>query len=105
MRPIARIICWNCRDGSKQLFRVKDEYGFKTPDYVCVDCKALGKWEPPIGNMSKMYFPTEEQLKRIREVLAQQQAQEAQKVEGEKVVPIEGDPVAVVENENLPNMQ
>lgn len=99
MRPIARIVCWSCRQGDKQLFRLKDKYGFKTPDYVCVDCKPLVSL-PPIANMSKIYFPTDEQLQALKE----QQQQAAPSTP--KVVPVEGDPVVVPSNgEDLPKVQ
>lgn len=95
MRVIARIVCWNCRKGDLQLFNVRNKEGRKTEDYVCVNCKPL-VGPPPIGNMSKYYFPTEEQLKaqqeRIQQVLTEQSAA-AQPSEGPKITAIEGDPV------------
>lgn len=103
MRPIARIICWSCRQGGKQLFRIKDELGVKTENYVCIECKPL-YGNPPDGSNSLQYYPTEEQLKRIQEVLKEKQTQVAQ--DGEKVIPIEGDSVVVDKNgeENLPDL-
>jgi hypothetical protein len=70
MKPTAQIVCWNCRRGDLQLFNVKDSSGKKTPDYICVNCKETNYY-PPILNMSKVYFPTDEK----------------------KVVTLEGDPV------------
>lgn len=83
MTPIAKIVCWHCRKGDKQLFRIKDEDGFKTEDYICVECKPTAPKMPPIGNASKLYYPTKEQLERIAQI---------QKDE-KKVVAVEGDPI------------
>lgn len=56
MNPIARIVCWYCRQGDKQLFRIRDEDGFKTEDYICVNCKPNAPKTPPMPNVSKMLF-------------------------------------------------
>lgn len=83
MTPIAKIVCWHCRKGDKQLFRIRDEDGFKTEDYICVTCKAEGNYMPPIGNASKLYYPTKEQLERIKQI----------QKDKDKVVAVEGDPI------------
>lgn len=102
MRAIARIVCWNCRKGDKQLFRLKDEYGFKLEDYICVDCKPYHNF-PPVANMSKVYLPTPEQIKELKKALKTQQQQITDS--GPKAVAIEGDPVVVERHEVLPNVQ
>lgn len=52
-RPTHYIVCWSCLSGNHQLFAVRDEKEKKTGDYVCVFCKDLGRWKPPIENASK----------------------------------------------------
>lgn len=61
---VAKIVCWHCRRGDRQLFRIKDSDGFKTEDYICVDCKFFTSQNPPIQNVSKMLIP--KQLKKQR---------------------------------------
>lgn len=91
MRAIARIVCWNCRQGNKQLYNVRDNQGKKTEDYVCVDCRPLGQ-NPPIGNMSKQYFPTDEQVKSML-ALVNSEPFKTPPLETPPVVAIEGDRV------------
>ncbi len=55
VKPIAQIVCWNCRQGNIQLFNIKNEQGKKTEDYVCLNCKDEFP-VPPVENMSKNYF-------------------------------------------------
>ncbi len=54
-----KIICWACRSDRFQLFRVKNKEGKKTLDYICVRCKYLGSYEPPIGNVSIVKLPVD----------------------------------------------
>ena len=59
-KPTALNVCWSCKKGDKTLLRLRDENGFKVPDYMCTVCAAIfGLKEPPIGNASKIYFPKE----------------------------------------------
>lgn len=76
MKPVSRIVCWNCRNGNAQLFNIKDEKGKKTPDYICGQCKK-DNYLPPVTNMSQVYFPTEDELKK----------------EAQKTIALEGDVV------------
>lgn len=57
MKPIARIVCWNCRRWDRQLFNIKNSLGKKTEDYVCVKCKNDNP-VPPTPNMSMDYMET-----------------------------------------------
>ena len=60
MKPTALNVCWSCKRSDRTLFRLRDENGFKLPDYICIFCRdTLGLNEPPIGNASKIYFPKE----------------------------------------------
>lgn len=66
-RPVSRIICWNCRRGDRQLFRVtKKDRSIRfeatiNTDYICVLCRSLGFSEPAIGNTSQEYFEYEKE--------------------------------------------
>lgn len=57
----ARFVCWNCRRSNTTLHNVKDEYGLKSEDYVCSDCKPLFP-TPTRKNMSREFMPTKEQI-------------------------------------------
>ena len=58
MKATALNVCWSCKRADRTLFRLRDENGFKTKDYICVFCRdTLGLNDPPIGNSSKIYFP------------------------------------------------
>lgn len=65
--PIAKVVCWKCKQGDKTLKRLRDEFGEKTPDYVCVDCEVYGAPKEP--NQSLLYYPTKQQMDRMYQVL------------------------------------
>lgn len=94
MNAIGRIVCWHCRRGNKQLFRLKNESGKKLPDYVCVECKPKAPARPPIGNVSMIRFPSKEELKKQAEEQAKKLEQHVV-TPGPKVVAAEGDPVSL----------
>lgn len=53
--PVARIVCWHCHRNDRTLYRVRDDRGRKTQDYVCSVCR-LFVGRPPIGNVSMIRF-------------------------------------------------
>lgn len=63
--PHEIIACWYCKRGDVSLYRLRNEKGKKTQDYVCKE--DLHRGAPPIGNVSKILVlsPSEEQQLKI----------------------------------------
>lgn len=70
MRATSIICCWNCKATSKTLRNVKDDYGFKTDDYVCTDCAPVfPKPQHPNKGFSRIVLPTLEEDEHMKKML------------------------------------
>jgi hypothetical protein len=66
--PIAQIVCWKCKRGDITLYRLRDTFGFKTPDYACALDRVHGLPDPL--NQSFILYPTRAELEEMKKVLA-----------------------------------
>ena len=61
MKPIAQLVCHNCKRAYVSLLRIRDENGHKTPDYVCTKC-VKDHPTPAVENISRRYIPEKPQV-------------------------------------------
>lgn len=82
MKQVKITVCWKCRYGNRTLYRVKDENGNKTEDYVCLSCWGMGHYRPPIGNQS---FVVEQRLDKKDMNFIKEQAEKAKEANDKTV--------------------
>lgn len=68
-RALAQIVCWKCKSGYGTLYRLRDKYGFKTPDYSCREHLIDGLPDTP--NQSFIAYPSPEEMERMKQLLAE----------------------------------
>lgn len=56
MNATAIICCWSCKKTNVTLKRIRDEFGLKTEDYVCLSCEPLSP-KPTHPNISFIPIP------------------------------------------------
>jgi hypothetical protein len=72
--PIAQVVCWVCKRGDVTLYRLRDKYGFKTPDYACNTDRLVGLPKQP--NQSLIPFPTREEMEQLKKLFLEREGQD-----------------------------
>lgn len=68
IKPIAQIVCHHCKRAFVSLFRVRDEKGKKTEDYVCTKC--VKEFPTPVlEDISRRYIPEDPGQKPPKEMV------------------------------------